>query len=348
MRSLLSLPLISALSALVLTATMASTRAQEPAGTPVTAQPLVVERVIATFAAHGTLQDLPRKLYFKESGTLLSFDAEEGQRIEAGQRLGRLDDSVISATVDQRRVELRQSETDLGRSEKLRRQGVVSQTNLDDARNARDLNRAQLAEAIIHKKHHVLTSPAAGVITRRYFDHPQWVTPETPVFALRADDDPWLIDLNVPESDISGLSVGDEALVRFPSLPDLRLPATVRSVAGIAEASDGFFKVRLELSGTDPRLRAGIRASARLPRPDGARRGTVVPVNALHNLGDGKAIVYLARDLPGTAERLAVKVALISGERAVLDGVPDGYRWVLTDGVYRVRSGDRVIQAATE
>ena len=92
MRSLLFLPLVSALSALVLAATVASARAQDAAGTPVTAQPLVVERVTATFVAHGTLQDLPRKLYFKESGTLLSFDAEEGQRGLVPHRVGKQHD----------------------------------------------------------------------------------------------------------------------------------------------------------------------------------------------------------------------------------------------------------------
>lgn len=308
----------------------------------VTALPLTTETVVARFITHGTVEPNPRQVYFLESGFLKTLHLSEGDAVKKGDVLAQLDDQLILTSVVLQRVRLRQSEADLERSITLASKGVVPKKALDDARDTRDKVRQELAEALVHQKRHTLRSPVNGVIVRRYIEKPQTISSETAIYAVRSNDDDWYVEVDVPQRDVSALRPDDEVLILISAFGDTTLNGRIDSIAGVASEPDGFYQVRLSIIDDAPRLRAGMRATALLPRPQDTRTGPMVPVNALHDIIGKRATIYLAKELPGIADRVSVQIALINGDHAVLADTLDGYKWVLTGGTYRVQAGDIV------
>ncbi|MGJ3260964.1 MAG: efflux RND transporter periplasmic adaptor subunit [Rhodospirillales bacterium] len=318
--------------------------ADEPQAVQVIAQPLKTGTVVSRFTAHGTVEPSPRKLFFLEPGFLRTLRVSEGDAVKKGDVLAQLDDQLISTSVAFERIRLRESEADLERSTTLQSKGVVPKTTLDDARDTVDRVRQELAETIIQQERHTLRSPVDGIIIRRYVDHPQPITTDTEVFAIRGEQDDWLVEVNVPQQAAIGLRPGDDALISIPAIGEDALKGVVDTVAGVQSDPDGLYRVRLQLLDDLPNLKAGLRVSARLPQPQGLRTGPIVPVSALHDIADGRAAIYVAKDIPGIAERLSVKIASIDGTDAVLDEDLNSYNWVITGGTYRVQSGDPVMK----
>lgn len=120
---------------------------------------------------------------------------------------------------------LRKAETDLQRYEKLYATGAVSQQVVDDYRFARDNAAAKLEAArgslrAMESKSEgtVLTAPADGIIAKRYYQEGYYAKAGTPIFAV-ADISMLKTTIHIPEGQIAGVHVGNEASITLPAYP---------------------------------------------------------------------------------------------------------------------------------
>jgi RND family efflux transporter MFP subunit len=130
------------------------------------------------------------------AGPLEAVRVREGDRVERGAELARVETSVAGARRDQARAaaeqgaeELAQSERRLGRLEAA--QGGVSAAELEAARSTAQSQRARqrgleaaarLAEAELGR--HLIRAPFAGLVRARHADAGDWVSPGSRVLDL--------------------------------------------------------------------------------------------------------------------------------------------------------------------
>jgi RND family efflux transporter MFP subunit len=135
--------------------------------------------------------------------------------------------------------------------------------------------------------------------------------------------------LRVDEADRSRLAAGTPVRVRVDAVPDRELDGQISEISVIATPDFSSFPparnfdVVVTLSGTDPRLRSGMSATARieLDRIEGA---LMVPATAVL-AEQGRHYVFVVGDT--SIERRAVKVQRQGRERIVLEsGVAEGER----------------------
>lgn len=135
------------------------------------------------------------------------------------------------------------------------------------------------------------------------------------------------MSLRVDESDRARLSVGTPVQVRVDAVPDGELDGAISEISMIATPDFSSFPparnfdVLVTLTETDPRLRAGMSATARiqLNRIDDA---LMVPVTAVL-LDQGTHVVFVVAD--GSPERRPVKIVQRGRERIVVEtGVAEG------------------------
>jgi RND family efflux transporter MFP subunit len=236
---------------------------------------------------------------------------EEGQKVEAGQVLARLDDSNIKAQVDQARAALAQAEASLEaarvsladatpifeRNEQQMKAGVISaqvydqakqqynaaKTDLDVRTRAVDSARAQLAVQLRYLDDTIVRAPFSGVVTVKAAQAGEIVSPQSAGGYTRTgigtivDMDSLEVEVDVSENFINRVKPGQPATIKLNAYPDWEIPAEVIAVIPTADRSKATVKVRVGFKQKDSRVLPDMGARVSFlsqPTPDESKNAT--------------------------------------------------------------------------
>jgi membrane fusion protein (multidrug efflux system) len=292
----------------------------------------------------------------KVSGVVLATTVREGMNVAAGQVIARLDDADARARVAQQAALLKEAGARLAMANKneansqaLLKQNYISQNSFDTTRNsvelaqaAVDAARAQLDLARIALNDTVIRAPLAGVVSKRFVQAGEKLSPDSPVMAI-VDLQHLTLDAQVPASDIPRVQVGQDVRFKVDGFDGRAFSGKVARINPATEPGSRSMLVYISVDNTGQLLRAGMFAKGEIttqksnPRPivplaalrkDGARDvvyrvegGKVVaqPVElGMRNLDEGMAevtggveagAVLLAVPLDGVKPGSAVKLA---------------------------------------
>ena len=226
----------------------------------------------------------------KITGKVTEVLIEEGQHVDAGEIVGRLDDTNIRASYgqataqlayaraahDQVRVQLANAQRDYERKKQLLAQHFVSQAEVDNAQTALDDLKAQLNTAArnvdvsrqgvevsqMSLDDTVVRAPFAGVITVKAAQTGEIVSPlsagggftRTGIGTI-VDMDSLEVEVDVNESFINRVSAGQPATVKLNAYPDWEIPAEVIAIIPTADRAKATVKVRVGFKQKgDPRV----------------------------------------------------------------------------------------------
>lgn len=304
------------------------------AAVPVRTEPLVRGSISDAIRATGTLEaEEEVDLVARGSGTVTEILVEEGDRVRQGRLLARLDDREARNLVAQRTVTLEEARLAYGRAQTQRERGLVSQEAHDTAASALAAAEAQLEAARIQLADTEVRTPYDAVVSVRYVNRNQYVSPGTALFRIFADD-PLLCRVQVPEKELTRLGVGQAARLEVGAFAERPFIGTVERIRPSVEAGTGTVTVTVAVRSSGV-LRPGMFAavSVETDRLDGV---LVVPREALvlDAIGD---VVFVVED--GVARRREVELGvrsddvvqvvagLAAGEPLVVlgqDGLADG------------------------
>ncbi len=176
------------------------------------------------------------------SAVIATLDVEEGDFVEAGQRLATLDRyAVESAAVTQRRAELALVEQRLARLSGLRERSASSAAKVEDAEAERRVALAALGAAQARLAMEELRAPIAGQILQIHARPGERIGAEG--FLALGDTRNMMTVAEVYETEVAGLEAGQRARVTSPALPE-DIPGTVVRI--------GRWIARQDVLGTDP------------------------------------------------------------------------------------------------
>ncbi|MFQ5701325.1 MAG: efflux RND transporter periplasmic adaptor subunit [Acidobacteriota bacterium] len=295
------------------------------AGAPAAAVPVEVSHVrrrdISSFIeTNGTLEaENEVDLVARVSAPIVAILVEEGDLVEKGQLLARLDDAEFQAQTQVSRVELHQSQAAYERSKALRERELISPQDFDDAKSRYETAKAQVDLDELQLGYTRITAPFGGLIVARYINLAQKVSPDTRLFRI-SNFDPLLCPIQVPERDLASLRLGQSAYLTSEAWPGTRFTASVLRVSPVVDAATGTIKVTLGVEGRN-KLRPGMftRVFVKIATHTDA---VVIPKAALslESIGD---TVYIADN--DVARRREVTLGFTDGDSVeVLSGLsPD-------------------------
>ncbi|MDQ2733459.1 MAG: efflux RND transporter periplasmic adaptor subunit [Pseudomonadota bacterium] len=301
------------------------------------------------------------------TGTLTQVLIEEGDHVQKGQVIARLEDSGLraglavananvmsaQAQVATAQAQLLQAQADSRRQDTLVASGMISlqgaeqsrtavataAAQLDARRREADAARAQVDAAKVNFDYAVVRAPFSGVVTVKAAQVGEIVSPlsagggftRTGVGTI-VDMDSLEIDVDVSEAYIGQVKPDMPAEAILSAYPDWKIPAHVIAIVPAADRGKATVKVRVALEQKDARIvpDMGVRVSFLGPKaPTTAQppKGTLVPGAALAQR-DGKSVVFVIEN--GKAMQRAVSPA--AQDYGVMKLVPDG-----------VKPGDRVV-----
>lgn len=296
------------------------------AATSISAATATRARLDVDVTASGTLgAATPRAVYPPAEGTLASIAVTDGQQVDKGQELGRLDTTHLSLAVAQAEAELaaaRALPTGTTRLRTARTSAITAaQAALDLAR--RNLGRATLKAPVAGTVQFTSLSliPGGGPLYRTQAG--ATVSPGLPVFTVVTPGD-LAFTAQVDESDIAGVERGLSASVTLDAHPTTPLSGEVTAVQPQAvQTSTGgtAFGVTIRLDAGDARLLSGMTGDATIA-VDQVEDALVVPAQAVLT-EDGRTWVFTVAD--GRATRTPVTVGASSDTQVqVTDGLAEG------------------------
>jgi len=291
--------------------------------------PVSEERLEEKILLVGTLEAIEEvDLISEVEARVEAIQFEEGESVEQGAVLIRLDDRKLTAAVSEMQARFNLAKANLERSRTLLDRETISEQDFDQAEAEfdsaealLDLARERLADAVVR-------APFNGVLTERLVSTGQFMTRGQVVASLVAVN-PLEAQFNVPERYIGQIKEGQAIEISIEAFPDESFSGDVVFISPRVDRETRTVLVKAVIQNTDNRLKPGM--FGRLELIFASREATlVIPEGAIQYRGDQASVVVMGAQ--GTAEfrnvtvgsRLADKAEILSGlepgERVVVEG----------------------------
>ena len=259
--------------------------------------------------------------------------AAQAQVDQAQAQLERLKNSPTPEELAAAQAQVDQAQAQL---EKLRdgptpEEVAAAQAQVDQAQAALDQARLRLEQA-------TLTAPMAGTVTAQRIQPGEIVGAGQSVVVL-SDLATLEVEINLDETDVARVSIGQEAQVNLDTFPGIALTGEVTTIAPVAQIQAGvvLYPVTVCLTPTDPStsrrgelvepsgqalpLRAGMTADVSIVVAS-KKDALIVPLRAIETEGEQ---AYVQRLTVGQTERVEVTLGMMTDtEVEITSGLVEG------------------------
>jgi membrane fusion protein (multidrug efflux system) len=257
------------------------------------------------------------------AGVVTGVQAREGERVEAGTVIVKLEDGAALA-------QLRLAEQQMERQRMLESGGGASEKAVQEAVHQLAAARAQLA--LVH-----LASPIAGIVARIHVQPGQTVDPTT-VVAEVIDPARLAASVQVSTREAASVELDQPAVFLASGGTGAIVGGRVSFVSPVVDARTDSVMVRVSVP-QDAAVRAGQFVKVRIMTDE--RRDTLaVPRDAVYTAPDGRSTLSIVSG--GVARQTVVKTGLREGDLVEVEG--DG----VTEGATVVTLGSYDLPASTK
>lgn len=268
------------------------------------------------------------------SGALVAVNAEEGDFVQRGAVMARLDARELEAQVASSRANWEVARDAFARAQQLRDRQVITQAEYDAARAAEAAARASLDQARTRVGYMVVRAPASGVVTEKLVEVGAVVGAQTKLFTI-AEVSTLVTRVGVSELDVGSLRTGQDARVMLDAYPGQRFEGRIRRIFPSADPTTRLLPVEVALTGeAASAARPGF--LARVAFALGTRENVLlVPASAVVGQAGAQQVFVVVN---GKAERRTVETGLSSeGRVEIVSGLREGEA-VVTTGSNNVRN----------
>lgn len=199
--------------------------------------------------------------------------------------------------------------------------------------------KAQLAFYQSQLDNAVIRAPFVGIITRRFAQEGDFVTPNTSASATEGASSTSIAELSsgleiearIPEASIAKINRGQSVDIYTDTYPNETFKGRVSLIAprAVQENNITFFRVKVALSSGQNKLKSGMNVRLTL-HSQAIKDALVIPLAAVATRPDGQIGVYLP-DSQNAARFQPVRVNPVSGEKVqVLAGLKKGDRVLMS------------------
>jgi RND family efflux transporter MFP subunit len=289
---------------------------------------------------------------FRIAGKIIERKVEIGSMVKKGQVLARLDASDTGLNAQAAQADVRVAEADLAlaqaeldRQRQLYDQKFISASALDNrvaqfkSANARAQQvRAQAAVSGNQSRYATLSADRDGVVTDIHAE-PGQVVQAGEVIARIADPKQLEVVIAIPESRMTGIKQGENAVVRIWASRDKIYKASVREIAPAADAATRTFQVKVSILDADPAVRLGMTAGVSLA--DEVEDALLLPTSAVTQR-DGKPVIWLVDPKDNSVQPHPVVIAQFREDGVLVTGGLNAGELVVVAGVHTMVPGQVV------
>lgn len=261
------------------------------------------------------------------AASVLTVAREQGDRVEKGASLLKLDDTSIRdmwlsarSGVTAAQTIADQAAREVQRAERLHAAGAIADRDLEAARNANVGAQAQLADAKARlsaaQKQLDATdvkAPFAGIISERHASAGDVVAPGTPLMTVM-DPASMRLEAAVPASSLSDVRMGMRATFTVSGYGDRRFEGRITNINPVADPATGQVRIYASIPNSGGQLVAGLFAQGKVATE--TRTALSVPANAVDQRG---LKPYVVRLKGRSVERVEVDIGIRDDQTEFLE-----------------------------
>jgi membrane fusion protein (multidrug efflux system) len=316
------------------------------AATPVpveTASP-VRSDIRATYAASASISsDADAPVTARVDGEIVELLVEEGDRVDAGQVLARLDGERLKLEMLAAKANLERAKKEYKRITDLHDRGLVSSAIFEGLEyDLASLTATYDLKRLNYDYSNIRATIAGVVSSRRIKAGENLVTGQV---AFRITETKELVAyLQIPQAELSKFSAGDAATVSVASMPENDFAATIIRISPTIDARNGTFRATAIIDNTDGYLAPGMfgRFTIAYEKHSNA---LLIPANALID-EDEETTVYVVQNDEVVRRKVDVGIEE-DGRVEILSGLLDSDQIVVV-GHSGLRDGSKVLASVTD
>lgn len=144
---------------------------------------------------------LNSELAFEVSGKIVQFNFNVGDKVEEGDVIAQLDDTIFKANFNSANATYKKAKLDYTRYEKLYKTKSVTQSKLEDIKQHLDISKSNLDIAKKNFENTKLKAEFDGIIAKKYIDDFARITAKQKIVELQ-DNSKFKVKFFVPQNDI--------------------------------------------------------------------------------------------------------------------------------------------------
>jgi membrane fusion protein (multidrug efflux system) len=278
------------------------------------------------------------KVAANTSGRVEWIGLREGQEVQKGDLLAKIEVSALKASLEHARAAYKLANDLYERRRRLYENKIIAKEEMDQSETQRKLAAADLAQVKVRYNHGFPKSPITGVINHLYLDVGEYADTGKPIADI-VNIDKIKINVRVPELDVRYVKKGQMTPIKIDAFADRTIIGTVEFVAYKADPATKTFLVRSVIDNSGQDIRPGMIGRVAFVRreiPD----AIAAPLFAIVDKG-GERIVYVEKD--GVAESRVVSIGVIEQDRVqITSGLQFGDHLIVR-GHTEVEDGMQVI-----
>ena len=193
----------------------------------------------------------------KVEGEVREILVEEGDEVEAGKILARLDGDRLRLELNESRARLEQMRSDFERNEDLREKGLLSEGEFEKLRYDLEALEASFNLASLELDYTRIRAPIDGVVSERFVKVGNTIRIGDPAFRVTSFD-PLVAYLHVPEREYRQIEAGQPVAIDIDALDGQRVMASVTRISPVVDPDTGTFKITIEIRDDERRIKPGM------------------------------------------------------------------------------------------
>ncbi|WP_446007726.1 efflux RND transporter periplasmic adaptor subunit [Candidatus Electrothrix sp.] len=265
-------------------------------------------------------------LMSKIGGTIEELAAQEGDYVQKGQLIARLESKDYRIALDSAKAAYALAQADYSRNKALRKKGISTQANLDEQYSKLRQTKAALENAELALSRCRVTAPISGIISRIDAEVGMVVNqmmPEPIAEILQIDRVKAVV--GIPEADVNAARQLQQTEVHIRSLENARFLAQVHFLAPAPESMAHAYRFELALDNPDEKILPGMFLQANIVKQT-EEQAVAVPLYTIISRND-EHFVYVVENN-------------IAHKRAVETGFTEGWQILIRNGLHL---GEKVI-----
>jgi len=220
----------------------------------------------------------------------------EGDRVEEGQLLMELDETAACLNY-------------------IQRQNAYNRANINGSKNELEEARLNLELSKDNLENLKLKAPFSGIVTDIYIEKGSYYTSGSA--ATIKDINRLQVEVNIDESDIPTIALGQEVILTLPSLPGTELGGEVNELGNEADNSNSvvILPVKILIDKTDQPIKLGVSASLDIIIGQ-IQEKVVLPITAIVSINGRDSVIKV---IDGKTERVPVETGLSDGLNIVIE-----------------------------
>lgn len=278
------------------------------------------------------------RLAAETAGRVENLLVREGDRVTQGQVLAHIDVTALEAELTRARAAFELTEDQLRRRERLFKNSIISEEELDIIKVEHVLTREALRHAEIEFNRGLVRATMDGRVNDLFIESGEFVDRGQAILEL-VNIETIKFQVRVPEMDVRYLQTGRSVRIMVDAFPDQVFTGVVDFVAFKADAAAKTFRTQVIVDNAHGLIRPGMIARVAFVRrviPE----GVAIPLSALIDRG-GERMVYVEED--GVARGRKVEIGVIERDQVqITKGLSFGDRLIVA-GQREVEEGSAVV-----